>query len=185
MWVVKIGGSLLGHPETLDEVLAVVAGLPRTLLIVPGGGGFADAVREADRRAGLGDDAAHWMAVLAMDQYAEAIVTKLPQARRVETLAGTHAALAAGHVPVLAPSRWLRSADPLPHSWDVTSDSIAAWVTGQAGASRLVLVKAPGASGQLTDSYFERALPAAVECRGVAADDHDALRAALVGRNRA
>jgi len=183
--VVKIGGSLLGHPETLDEVLAAVAGLPRTMLIVPGGGGFADAVREADRRAGLGDDAAHWMAVLAMDQYAEAIVTKLPQARRVETLAGTHAALAAGHVPVLAPSRWLRSADPLPHSWDVTSDSIAAWVTGQAGASRLVLVKAPGASGQLTDPYFERALPAAVECRVVAADDHDALRAALVGRNRA
>ena len=42
-------------------------------------------------------------------------------------------ALSAGHVPVLAPSRWLREADPLPHAWTVTSDSIAAWV---AGASR-------------------------------------------------
>ena len=50
----------------------------------------------------------------------------------------------AGRVPVLAPSRWLREADPLPHSWDVTSDSIAAWVAGQAGASTLVLVKAAG-----------------------------------------
>jgi aspartokinase-like uncharacterized kinase len=183
--VVKIGGSLLVHPEVLREVLAAVAAAPRTLLIVPGGGAFADAVREVDRRAGLGDDAAHWMAVLATDQYAEAIAANLPPARRVETLAGARAALAAGDVPVLAPSRWLRSADPLPHSWDVTSDSIAAWVAGQAGASRLVLVKAPGARGQLTDPYFERALPAGIECQMVAADEHDALRAALAGRNRA
>jgi aspartokinase-like uncharacterized kinase len=31
--------------------------------------------------------------------------------------------------------------DDLPASWDVTSDSIAAWVAGQVGAGRLVLVK--------------------------------------------
>ncbi len=76
---------------------------------------------------------------------------------------------------MLAPSRWLRQADPLPHSWDVTSDSIAAWVAGQAGASTLVLVKAPGATGALTDPYFERAVPAGVRCEIIAADDVDAL----------
>ena len=31
--------------------------------------------------------------------------------------------------------------DALPASWQVTSDSIAAWVAGQVGADRLVLVK--------------------------------------------
>jgi len=62
-------------------------------------------------------------------------------------------------VPVLAPSRWLREADPLPHSWDVTSDSIAAWVAGAAGASQLVLVKPRGAQGNLVDSQFASAVP--------------------------
>jgi aspartokinase-like uncharacterized kinase len=32
--------------------------------------------------------------------------------------------------------------DALPESWQVTSDSIAAWVAGREGADRLVLVKA-------------------------------------------
>ena len=53
----------------------------------------------------------------------------------------------------------------------MTSDSIAAWVAGQAGASILVLVKPPGATGALVDPYFARALPAGVTCEIVAADD--------------
>ena len=113
----------------------------------------------------MGDAAAHWMAVLAMDQYAELLAAKLPCACRVETLDEARAALSVGRVPVLAPARWLRQADPLPRSWDVTSDSIAAWVAGQAGASTLVLVKAPGATGALVDPYFERALPPGVSAR--------------------
>ena len=75
-------------------------------------------------------------------------------------------------LPVLAPYRWLRDADPLPHSWDVTSDSIAAWVAGAVGARRLVLVKPPGAAGgDLVDAYFSRALPAEVTAEIVASDD--------------
>ena len=68
--VVKVGGGLLARGECLDVILAEVSAASREvpMLIVPGGGPFADAVREVDRRVGLGDDAAHWMAVLAMDQ---------------------------------------------------------------------------------------------------------------------
>ena len=47
---------------------------------------------------------------------------------------------ARGRVPVLLPAALLAS-DPLPASWEVTSDSIAAWVAGAAHAARLVLVK--------------------------------------------
>jgi aspartokinase-like uncharacterized kinase len=52
----------------------------------------------------------------------------------------------------------LRRADPLPHSWEVTSDSLAAWIARALGASRLVLVKPPDAepSTDLVDGYFER-----------------------------
>ena len=61
----------------------------------------------------------------------------------------------------------------------MTSDSIAAWVAGQAGAATVVFVKPPGATGQLTDACFERALPPGVTCEIVLADDTERLDAAL------
>jgi aspartokinase-like uncharacterized kinase len=184
--VVKLGGALLAHVEHFDAALATirVAATPRPLLIVPGGGPFADAVRDVDRRLRLGDDAAHWMAVLAMDQYAHLIAGKLAAAVIVAGAGEIAEAINARpreHVPVLAPYRWLRDTDPLPHSWDVTSDSIAAWVAGRVGARRLVLVKPPGlrSSIDVLDPYFVHALPPGVEKVIVPADRIDALQAAL------
>ena len=177
--VVKVGGSLMAHPTHLDAVMAVVMDAARRarVLVVPGGGPFADAVRGVDRMLHLSGDAAHWAAVRAMDQLADVLADKYPGAQLVTDAQEAHQALRRGRVPVLAPHRWLRSADPLPHTWDVTSDSIAAWVAGALGARRVVLVKAPGATGVLVDAYFERAVPAGVESRVVTADDVEALRA--------
>jgi len=177
--VVKLGGGLLANAEHFNAALAAIgaAAHARRLLIVPGGGPFADAVRDVDRRLQLPDDAAHWMAVLAMDQHAHLIVSRLPGSELVENLRDIATALRAGRVPILAPSRWLREADPLPHTWDVTSDSIAAWVAGAVGARRLVLVKPPGAAGPgIVDAHFDRALPARVTPVIVPADDIAALR---------
>jgi len=176
--VVKIGGSLLAQPDCLDAVLAVIARAARAsrLLVVPGGGPFADTVRRVDDQLHLSDDAAHWMAVLAMDQYAHLIAERLECGALVTGIREVTAAVDAGRVPVLAPSRWLRDVDPLPHSWDVTSDSIAAWVAGAVGAQRLVLVKPAGAAGsEIVDPYFSRALSAGVEPRVVAAGQLDEL----------
>lgn len=180
--VVKVGGGLLAFPGHLDAVLAALADAASTsrVLIVPGGGPFADAVRAVDRELTLSDDAAHWMAVLAMDQYAHLLVSRLRSAGLASDAAGIAAELDRGRLPVLAPSRWLRDADPLPHSWDVTSDSIAAWVAGEVGARRLVLVKPPGAGDQAVDPYFHRALPPEMASSHVmAADQIDALRRCL------
>ena len=179
--IVKIGGGLLSHPDCLDAVLREVAEAARrqSLLIVPGGGPFADAVRDVDRRIGLSKDDAHWMAILAMDQYAYVLASRLPGALAISEQEARRA-LAAHRTPVLAPYAWLRSADPLPHSWDVTSDSIAAWVAGALGVTRLVLVKPPGASGErVVDAFFDRALPCGVTAEPVGADRTLALRAAL------
>jgi 5-(aminomethyl)-3-furanmethanol phosphate kinase len=65
--------------------------------------------------------------------------------------------LAQRKVAVLAPSRWMRSADVLPHTWAVTSDSIAAFVAGALGASRLVLIK-PVPEGAV-DPCFDHTVP--------------------------
>jgi aspartokinase-like uncharacterized kinase len=84
---------------------------------------------------------------------------------------------------VLAPYAWLRREDPVPHSWDVTSDSIAAWVAGAIGAERLVLVKPPGATARsgeaerpdIVDGYFATAR-ADLSVELIPADAIDTLR---------
>jgi aspartokinase-like uncharacterized kinase len=181
--VIKVGGALLQLDGALDHVARAVTAVARArrLLVVPGGGVFADAVRAVDRDARaagapLGDDAAHWMAVLAIDQYAQMLAARIPGAELVDGVAEVQRALDVRHLPVLAPHRWLRAADPLPHSWDVTSDSIAAWVAGAMGAATLVLVKGvSGAVEALTDPYFARAKPHDVRAVVLAAGEVDGL----------
>ena len=123
--VVKLGGGVLAHPPALDRALDLIvkSARSRRLVVVPGGGPFADAVRQTDTRIGLSDAAAHWMAMLAMDQYAHLLASRFGGCHSGDSASEIDAALDAGSVPVLAPSRWLQEADPLPHSWDVTSDS--------------------------------------------------------------
>ena len=65
-------------------------------------------------------------------------------------------------VAVLAPYRWLRAADVLPHTWDATSDSVAAFVAGALDAERLVLVKptSGGRRASMVDPCFDAVRPA-------------------------
>lgn len=172
--VVKLGGGLLPYVESFEETLAVIGQAARScrVLIVPGGGPFADAVRDVHRQHRLSDSAAHWMAILAMDQYAHLIASRMPASTLVRTDVQIADALAVSQVPVLAPEQWLREANPLPHSWDVTSDSIAAWVAGQVGATRLILIKPPAATGEsLVDPSFARTLPPHVRALSLPADE--------------
>jgi aspartokinase-like uncharacterized kinase len=180
--VVRVGGGLLAAVEDFEAILAEIAesSVRVPLLVVPGGGPFADTVRDVDDRLSLPDDATHWMAVLAMDQYAHLIVSRLPRGKLVLRPNDIDAALDERYVPVLAPYRWIREADPLPHSWDVTSDSISAWVAAQVGASRLVLVKPPGASGPgIVDPCFTTVLKSHISVEIVTADHAKDLRTAL------
>jgi aspartokinase-like uncharacterized kinase len=177
--VVKVGGSFAARPTQLRRLMETLAGAARRrwLVVVPGGGSFADEVRRVDRCFRLSDSAAHWMAVLAMDQYAYLLQRLAPGAALVRR----RSELRRGRLNVLAPAAWLLRADPLPHSWDVTSDSIAAWIARALRAQRLMLVKhtdcflapdlaarerraAIAALGDVVDPYFSRALHPAIGC---------------------
>ena len=70
MWVIKLGGSLLGSPELLKWLEVLTRYGDGKIVIVPGGGIFADAVRESQKLSNSSDAVAHKMAVMAMDQYA-------------------------------------------------------------------------------------------------------------------
>ena len=136
--VVKVGGGL-GRGAGDDALRALCTtlgelGERHPLLIVPGGAWFADAVREADGRFALPATTAHRMAVLGMEQLGWLLSELIPGAVR-----STQPRADARGTTVLLPARL--ALDELPASWQVTSDSIAAWVAGQAGADRLVLVK--------------------------------------------
>jgi aspartokinase-like uncharacterized kinase len=161
--VVKVGGGLTAAPGALEIVGRALASAGRRhrLLVVPGGGPFADAVRAFDRREGLSADAAHWMAILAMDQYAYVLVERIPGAVLVEEPGAIGTALGRTGVAVLAPSRWLRAADVLPHDWGATSDSAAAFVAGALDAERLVLIKPGNAESaeDVVDPHFALVLP--------------------------
>jgi 5-(aminomethyl)-3-furanmethanol phosphate kinase len=163
--VVKVGGGLSAIPGALDRVCLELARVLRAhpLLIVPGGGPFADAVRQFQSRTELTADAAHWMAILAMDQYAHVLADRIDSAVLVEEPGQVREILSQAKLPVMCPYRWMRSADVLPHGWQVTSDSIAAFIAGALGAERLALIK-PGESGEMVDPYFPTAVPVGLPC---------------------
>ncbi len=79
MIVIKIGGSLIGNARNLVHILNDYALTEdEQILIIPGGGIFADTVRMASGVYGISDEAAHWMAILAMDQYAHYLTDNTP-----------------------------------------------------------------------------------------------------------
>jgi aspartokinase-like uncharacterized kinase len=160
--VIKIGGGLTAIPGALERVCSAVADVGRSaaIVVVPGGGPFADAVRAFDRDHGVSPDASHWMAMLAMDQYAEVLADRIVGAMLVEEAGAVADAVDPNGVAVLAPSRWMRAADVLPHTWDATSDSVAAFVAGALDAERLVLVKPVDGGSELVDPCFQSVLPA-------------------------
>jgi 5-(aminomethyl)-3-furanmethanol phosphate kinase len=181
--VIKIGGGLAAIPGALDRVCRAVgaAGRDHRILVVPGGGPFADTVRELDRAIGVSADAAHWMAILAMDQYAYLLAEGIPGAVLMEEPGALLQALTSAGVVVLAPSRWMRSADVLPHSWEVTSDSIAAFVAGALDAARLLLIKPATDLSEPVDPYFTMTLPAGMPYSVLGCDRIDELASRLSG----
>jgi len=139
--VLKVGGSLAEDPASLTRLcqeLSVLAKAHR-ILIVPGGGEFADTVRKLDKKYSLSNTVAHKMAILAMDQYGFFLSDITPNAYVSYSLEETRNSLRE-MLPIFLPSKIMFREDPLEHSWDVTSDTIAAYIAGLLQAEKLILV---------------------------------------------
>ena len=140
--LIKVGGSVCNSPR-LKDYASEWAALARRyrLLFIAGGGLFADQVRALDQHLDLSDSAAHWMAIAAMEQNGYLLADLMPGVRAVHDPDAALSLAAGGSSSVLLPLSLLRQVDPLPHSWEVTSDSLAAWLAGFAGTNLLVLLK--------------------------------------------
>lgn len=116
------------------------------VVIVPGGSVFADAVREAQLISGINDSTAHRLALLAMDQYGlmladmhEGLVTASSELELAER-SYQHRGI------VWLPSHMLRMDEDIPQNWEVTSDSLSAWLAKKINAQYLVIVKSANLS---------------------------------------
>lgn len=124
-------------------------------------------IREQCRVQHLSDTAAHWASIEAMDDNAAMLARSLPDWQITDTpekilqltnehnsrspqqsLSGTYEISQSGENWLLQTRRWIASVSgrldtqpQLPCSWDVTSDSIVAWVAIQLRASQLILLK--------------------------------------------
>jgi aspartokinase-like uncharacterized kinase len=149
--ILKLGGSHATGPH-LKDWLAAIALEAGSIAIVPGGGPFADAVRTAQSSMGYDDRAAHAMALMAMGQFGCALTSLNPAFTLAASRSAILRALKDGKVPVWSPEPMTRAAG-LPETWDLTSDSLAAWLAGALGASRLLLVKHGRGEGASIDAY--------------------------------
>ncbi len=130
--VLKLGGSLIEECRAIIRCLCDYAAENNlTLLIIPGGGPFAMTVRNLAGR--VSDETAHWMAVLAMHQYGLFIADTTASLNNNISLIESLDDLPDEGVSILLPYKILRADDCLPHSWDVTSDTIAAFITHKLG----------------------------------------------------
>ena len=149
--VVKVGGSLFDLPDLRARLRDFLATLEdANVLLVPGGGAMADAVRAFDRVHRLGEEASHWLAIQAMSLNGWFLQSLLPESRMVDGIGSL--AYASGSDA----SRWRvldafpffladdMRPDHLPHCWQVTSDSLAARAAVLAQACELILLKSSG-----------------------------------------
>ena len=135
-WVIKLGGSLFTSchlAQWLDALSETSA------IIVPGGGPFADAVRQAQARWQFDDTTAHHLAILAMQQYGRMLAGLCPGLSVATSLADLNQR--ENQATVWLPNPKELDAAGIPARWDITSDSLAAWLAGQVQAKHLLLIK--------------------------------------------
>ena len=189
--VVKVGGSLLRHQPEAQAKESAAQELPAALarwlaqqppavnVLIAGGGEFADVIRRADAAHGLGDEAAHWLCVDVLSVSARLLgaLVMVSVVTRLEEIPCSIPSLCIfDPAPFLRASEPLQFLHPLPHTWAVTSDSIAARIAQHLAASELVLLKsclpAKGVAGYV-DEYFPIAAANLARVRCVNLRDRD------------
>lgn len=169
--ILRPGGSLLALPDLRDRLDRLLSArqIARPLLVV-GGGGTADLVREMQQRLRFDDRAAHRLAIAAMETNARLLVRLWPDAVLVSSRGAAVEAWRNRRLPIVNPTAFLTAEEScmrdelqnaagetdresdwssrvLPATWEVTSDSIAAWIARRWPATELLLLKSCDPSG--------------------------------------
>lgn len=138
--VVKIGGSLF--PNYAIDLAKQLKGTDS--LIVLGGGEFANLIRKYDSEISFSQETNHWTAIDCMDIIAKLVNDKVDSTKLAYSIGEAKKISDDGFTPIFIVSEFLRSEDPFECSWDVTSDSIAAYVSHLLNANLLIVTNVNG-----------------------------------------
>ena len=173
--VVKLGGSVLERPDLRNWwQRCLQRESPADYILVVGGGRWVDRLRHFDTTVRLGESTSHYLAIAWMSVTVRIAAhrLRLPQVWLSPTDSPPsrvpRAGASAPTVLLWDPYEWWPHglAEELPWNWNVTSDSIAAWLAAKVAADALWLVKSQPAGtasrqawadASLVDAYFPRA----------------------------
>ena len=141
MWVIKLGGSLLSSGSLKEWLSVIVEHGAGKLVIVPGGGIFADMIRDAQQKWKFDDKAAHQMALLAMEQYAHLLKSYAPGLVLEDSIEGIEKVISLNQVPVWLPFNMINACQDVSANWDLTSDSLALYLAEQLNTEHVMLLK--------------------------------------------
>ena len=146
MWVIKLGGSLLSSGSLKEWLSIIVEHGAGKVVIVPGGGIFADQVRNAQQKLKFDYKAAHQMALLAMEQYAHLLQSYAPDLSLSDSIEEIEKAISLNQVPVWLPFKMINPCQDVSINWNLTSDSLAIWLADKLNVEHTMLVKSVSAS---------------------------------------
>lgn len=140
-WVIKIGGSLYNSEYLVDWLNTLSNCNKQNIIIVPGGGPFANQVRLVDHLYELDQALAHNMAVLGMQQFGYLLASLCPKLCLAATKEQIDACWNQAQVVIWEPFDMVNRYCKLEKSWEVTSDSLAAWLASFLSVDRVLFVK--------------------------------------------
>lgn len=142
--IVKIGGKILENKENLESTIVQFKhicenNIVQKIIIIPGGGTYANFVRKLDKKISIGDELSHWMAIFAMNCNGIEISQKNNDIKNFDSL--DELKKSNERIVVFLPYDFINQRDELPHSWDVTSDSITLYLAHHLGLKDCFLIK--------------------------------------------
>lgn len=143
--IVKIGGKIIENNENLKSTLEQFKNLIYKkkvidkVIIIPGGGSYANTIRNLDNKLNIGDDLSHWMAIFAMNCNGMNICQNYEEINCINDI--NKLKKNKDSILIFLPLYFLYQKDKLPHSWNVTSDSITIFIAKHLGLKECFLIK--------------------------------------------
>lgn len=194
MWPIKLGGSLLSSNSLKMWLSIIIEFGAGQLVIVPGGGIFANHVRDAQKKWKFNDKTAHQMALLAMEQYAHFLKAYAPDLTLSDSIKGIENAVNLGKIPVWLPFKMVDQCQELSANWSLTSDSLTLWLASQLNAEHAMIVKSLSAnqmnarqlsqSGMVDKAFPEFVKKSASTSWWLSQDDMESLKILLKQKSK-
>ncbi len=142
--IVKIGGKILENKENLESTIAQFKhicenDIVKKIIIIPGGGTYANFVRRIDEKISIGDELSHWMAIFAMNCNGIELSQKYNDIKYFDNIGELKKSNE--RIVIFLPYDFINQRDELLHSWSVTSDSIVLFLASILKFKQCFLIK--------------------------------------------